>query len=370
LRAAGVHSPEDVRSLDDLSRLPFSSRDSVRAGQASRPPYGTHLTQPLHDSVRVSESAGTSGAPLRWLDTRQDLECLAELWTTALRAIGVRPSDRLLHALPVEHLGRLEGAQRLGSLSIVASAPGDHAPDVMLCTPSTALQLPTMGVRLIGLVGQPGANIPSTRRRIEERFGARCADMYVLAELGVVGWQCEAYDSGIHLNEAAFIVETEGAFGDATELVLTSLGRWGMPAIRYRTGDLVRLSYEGCDCGRGYVRAEGGVLGRIDELLDVRGVSLLPSTLENVVRRHPAVADYRLRVYNVRGATEVAVEIEPDVAIATEGDRARVAAEVAEDLRRSIGLRLPCEALPSGTLPQDDPQPKRVDRRKRARVAS
>src|SRR4029077_13846286 len=124
------------------------------------------------------------------------------------------------------------------------------------------------------------------------------------------------------------------------ELVLSGL----------RTGDVVRLGREACGCGRTDVRAEGGILGRLSERMLVGGVELLPSGIEEVVRRHPAVADYHVVVYAVRGASDVSVQIETDSAIASEGDQARVAAEVSEDLKRSLGLRLECEVVVPGSL--------------------
>jgi len=384
IRRAGLHAAEGVRTLDDLAHLPVSSREELLADQADTPPFGTHLAKPIAAYVRVSESAGTTGAPLRWLDTPADVEWLTQLWRTTLTAVGLRPGDRVLHAAHAPQLGRLEGSDRLPVLSLDAPtlqtatrALAQHAPTVVLSTPSAALSLsdhaPSRALRLAVLCGEPGGSVPSTRRRIEERLGVACADLYWLTELGPVGWDCSA-QAGVHLNEDGFIVEAIGLGNDAgddlVELVLTTLGRWGMPAIRYRTGDIVRLRRDACACGSGYARADGGVLGRLEDLLDVRGTLVLPSMVENVVRRHPAVLDYRLHAYDVRGACEVAVEIEPDAAIATEGDRARVAAEVSEDLRRSLGLRLQCEAVASGSLPRDEPRPQRVDRRRRKTVAS
>jgi phenylacetate-CoA ligase len=238
-----------------------------------------------------------------------------------------------------------------------------------MCTPTDALRLAEAAatrridlvespMRLVIVTGEPGGHVPSTRRRIEERFGARCVDLYARTELGAFGFDCRAQDESLHLNEDAFIVEV-----DDGELVVTSLGQRGMPLVRYRTGDLVRLLDEPCGCGQSFVRAEGGVLGRTDQLMRVRGIEILPSAVENIVRRHPAVTEYQLEAYQVHGECELAVEIEPDEAVATEGDRARVAAEVAHDVRRSLGLRLQCDAVPPGTLDRDISRPQRLIRK-------
>jgi phenylacetate-CoA ligase len=198
--------------------------------------------------------------------------------------------------------------------------------------------------------------VPSARRRIEEGLRAQCLDLYWSVELGPAGWQCPMLQDGLHLNEDAFIVEAidpqtgdEAPHGTLGELVVTSLGRIGMPLVRYRSGDLVRLRPSG-GCGCGLAVAEGGILGRHADLLTVRGVQVIPSSLENVVRRHPAVTDFRIERYDMRGHSELAIKLQPDAAIASEGDRARVAAEVAADIRRSLGVLLQCEAVPPGSL--------------------
>jgi phenylacetate-CoA ligase len=284
---------------------------------------------------------------------------LTRRWTTALVANGVRRDDRVLLALdaPDCRAALLE----LGA-PIIEAPPGHaaraselmrSAATILMCTPTDALHLAEAatahgldlvesGVRMVVVSGEVGGHVPSTRQRIEERFGARCVDVYALHELGLVGWECALGPTGIHLDDD-FTVDVDGA-----ELLLNG----------QRTGDVVEIDDARCACGRATVR----VLGRVDERLTVRGVELLPSTLENIVRRHPAVTEYRIVEYQVGGRCELAVEIEPDQAVASEGDRARVAAEVAEDLRRSLGLRLPCEAIPPGSLPRDDSRPRRVVR--------
>jgi phenylacetate-CoA ligase len=247
------------------------------------------------------------------------------------------------------------------------------APTVLVGTPTDTLRLAWAAsgraavdhlvipaVRLVVLTGEPGGSIGGTTRRIEEALGAQCLDVYALTESGVVGWGC-AVGGSIHLNDNdfAFIAiepdtQQSVADGEPGELVVSTLTRRSVPLVRYRTGDVVQLTHAPCDCGRSSVRANGGVLGRVTERMMVRGISILPSTLEHVIRRHPAVAEYHLLVYQVHGEYEVGVQLEPDEAIASEGDRARVAAEVSEDLRRSLGLRLSCDVVPPGSLTDQD----------------
>lgn len=275
-------------------------------------------------------------------------QALADLTSTdrVLWALEAPPCalGEVIDATPANH------TQRLRELL-------DQAATVVVCTPSDALRLAEVAsrgalaesvVRLVVLAGEIGGSVPSTRRRIEDQFfPAHCRDVYYLGQIGAAGWQCGVLTEGVHIAQELEPRLVEG------ELVLTWDG-----AV-YRTGDLVEPVGERCACGRETVV----IRGRKQDLLSVRGIDILPSTIENIVRRHPAVIEYRLDAYHVRGESELGIEIEPDEAVASEGDRARVAAEVAEDVKRSLGLRLQCEAVPAGSLPRDDPRPVRVVRR-------
>lgn len=352
LRAAGVSSAAEVRSVADLQRVPFTTRQELLDDQQAHPPYGTAFGEPVDAYRRVT----TTRRGLRWLDTADSLSDKFRRWRAALA--DIQPNDRVLWTprfdaalealtIPAEHLTH---AQRLEEVL------QQHA-TVLVSTPTDALRLAEVALaehidlvdtalRLVVVTGEPGGGVVGTRRRIEERFGAACFDIYALTETGPVAWQCSAAATGVHLSDDVI------AEFDAGELVLTSLT--GLPLIRYRTGDLAQVSE--CSCGR----ESFTVLGRTHEQLVVRGVEILPSSVENVVRRHPAVTEYRLDAYHVRGECELGIEIEPDEAVATEGDRARVAAEVAEDIKRSFGLRLQCEAVPPGTIVRTDPRPRRL----------
>ncbi|MBV9897641.1 MAG: hypothetical protein JO020_26065 [Chloroflexi bacterium] len=245
-------------------------------------------------------------------------------------------------------------------------------------------------VRLVVLTGEPGGSLEVTRRTIEDRWGATCLDVYALTELGIVGWSCPERRDRLHLDDAHFTFEAldpdsgevipDGSLG---ELVISRTGdtpgssqrlptddrhgssktlltgdRPGSPESSraagspqpLRTGDLVRLQRGACACGRGSVWAHGGILGRVTERLPLRGQLVLPSSIEQVVRRHPAVVDFVLKVFTVRGGCEVSVLLEPTHAIGSESDLSRVAAEVAEDLKRTFGMRLHCDVVPPGSI--------------------
>jgi phenylacetate-CoA ligase len=300
------------------------------------------------------------------------------------QANAIGPPDRVLLALPLgwaigsdAYLALLD--REVLTLACAGSLEDvlDFAPTVVIASVSDALGLTYAGalqgidlsesaVRLVVVTGEPGGSLPVTRRAIEGHWGAACLDVYAATELGVIGQGCSARGDSLHLNEAHLRLQVLHPDSDAPvpsgqigELVATTPADWGTPLTNFRTGDLVRLSTSACACG-GERWAEGGVLGRVGERLLVRGTVLLPSTIEQVVRRHPAVVDFQLRSYLVRGDCEVLVET--NRAIASEGDRARVAAEVSEDLRRSLGLLLHCDVLPPGSAASNQDSGRRARR--------
>src|SRR5690606_35703359 len=144
-------------------------------------------------------------------------------------------------------------------------------------------------VRALIVAGEPGGSIPSTRERIEAAWGAKLFDHPGATEIGAYGYTC-TFQCGVHVNQGEFIVEVlkprrdEPADDGDGELVITNLGRWGSPVIRYRTGDHVRIVQDPCRCGRTFIRMDGGVIGRIDDMLIVRGVNVYPSAIENIIR--------------------------------------------------------------------------------------
>jgi phenylacetate-CoA ligase len=200
--------------------------------------------------------------------------------------------------------------------------------------------------------GEPGASVPGTKERIENAWGARCYDHAGATEVGAWGFECQA-QAGIHVNEGEFICEIiDPATGEPAqegELVMTNLGRTGMPIIRYRTGDRVRAHPADCECGRTYLRLDGGVIGRIDDVVIVRGVNVFPSAVENIVRRFPEVGEFAVDVHRRKELDEMEIRIE-----VRGGAPEQLAAAVAQELRAGIGIRAKVEPVPFGTLPRFD----------------
>jgi phenylacetate-CoA ligase len=381
-RAAGLASARDVRDWKDFARLPLTTKAELVADQIAHPPFGTDLTYPLERYVRVHQTSGTSGAPLRWLETQASWEWWARCWGFVLAGAGVRPDDRVFFpfsfGLFIGFWAGFEGARALGALAIPGG--GQDSPTrlaameslgatVLVCTPSYALHLlqiarergidaARLPVRVTVHAGEPGAGIPAVRARIEEGWAARAFDHAGMTEMGAYGYECQA-QAGLHVNESEFIAEVidpvTGAESREGELVLTNLGRLGSPLIRYRTGDRVRLAEGPCACGRTFARLEGGILGRLDDMLIVRGVNVFPSAIEAIVRRFP-VDEFRIEVFRQGELDEVRLLLEVE-------DGASGAHRVQEALRAGLGIRMEVAHVAAGSLPRFELKARRVVRR-------
>ncbi len=325
-----------------LDGLPCTTKAELQRDQEEHPPYGTVLTYPLDRYCRLHQTSGSTGRPLRWLDTRESWEWLLECWETIYGEAGITPADRVFFPFSfgpfIGFWGGFEGASRRGNFVL----PGgglrtlarlnlliENGMTVVLCTPSYALRmaevaakegvdLPGSSVRALIVAGEPGGNIPATRKRLETAWGARCFDHCGLSEAGAFGYERRDHPGGMYVIESEFIAEVlrpggedrvEG--GEEGELIITNLGRTGSPAIRYRTGDLVRVRWEESAGGDAYCRMEGGILARLDDMVIIRGNNIYPSALEEVLRGFPAVVEYRVRVSKSGELTNLVVEIEP-----------------------------------------------------------
>jgi phenylacetate-CoA ligase len=385
LTRAGVAAPGDLTSWDDFHRLPLSRKTDFVEDQAAHPPFGTNLTYPLDRYVRVHQTSGTTGAPLRWLDTQASWDWWAHCWCFVLAGAGLGPGDRVFvpfsFGLFIGFWTGFEGARALGAMAIPGGGQDSAArlaamqalgATALLCTPSYALHLAEIGrergvdvaalpVRATVHAGEPGAGIPAVRARIEEAWGARAFDHPGMTEMGAYGYECEAQD-GPHVNESEFIAEVldpaTGAPAREGELVLTNLGRLGSPMLRYRTGDRVRLAEAPCACGRTFQRLEGGILGRLDDMLIVRGVNLFPSAIEGIVRRFTAVEEFQIEIFRAGELDEARVLIEVGA-----GEDAGVCAALQEALRTGLGIRVPVTVAPPRSLPRWELKARRVVRR-------
>ena len=382
--------------LTEFSRLvPFTTKAELVADQRVTPPYGTNLTYPLDRYTRAHQTSGTTGAPLRWLDTTESWSALVDVWAEVLKVAGVTAHDRVVFAfsfgpfigfwLAFEAAGRL-GALCLptGGLSTVARLKviTDHRATVICCTPTYALRLAEVAaeeridlarceVRSLVVAGEPGGSIPATRSRIEQLWpGAKVFDHHGMTEVGPVTHECAAQPGVLHVVESAFLAEvvhpTTGepvGAQERGELILTTLHRTGSPLLRYRTGDLVcprhapdDLSAPACACGRATLALEGGILGRVDDMLIIRGVNVFPAAIEEILRGFPEVAEYQVAVTRPEGLPEMIIRIEPSAGCI---DLAATVRDVAHTLQTALSLRIPVIPVPPGRLPRFELKAKR-----------
>lgn len=374
LSSAGIHKDNQIGSFDDYQLLPFTTKEELSNDQTANPPYGTNHTFSRDQYVRIHQTSGTTGASLRWLDTEESWNWWARCWQTVYDAAGVTPADRIFFAFSfgpfIGFWSAYEGAAQMGALSIPGggmtslqrlSAILFNDISVLVCTPTYALHLAEVaeaeGIDIanssVGVTihaGEPGASLPSTKRRIETAWGAKCYDHVGATEVGAWGFECQAQD-GVHLNEDEFIFEVvdpaTGSHANEGELVITNLGRLCMPVIRYRTGDRVKLHSGECGCGRSFRRLDGGVIGRLDDALIVRGVNVYPSTIENIVRGFPEVGEFAVDVYRREALDEMEIRIEFNTP-----DCSALGEEVSKAIRRALGLRVTTKLVDRGSLPR------------------
>lgn len=386
LRAAGFTDARDFKSRTDITHLPFTRKQELVDDQEMHSPFGTNLTYPLERYTHIHQTSGTMGKPLRWLDTPDSWDWWARCWGAVYRAAGISESDRIFFAFSfgpfIGFWAAWAGSDKIGALAISGGAQDsiqrlrnliDLGATALCCTPSYALHLAEIAqkenvdlcasaVRRIIVAGEPGGSIPGTKARIEEAWGAKLFDHTGATEVGAHGFTCVA-ESGVHLNEGEFFIETIDPQTDMSagegELVITNLGRLGSPVIRYRTGDQVRLDRSVCQCGRTFVRMDGGIIGRIDQMLIVRGVNIFPSAIETIMRSYPEVIEFAVEVYSIGAMDELAIKAE----IAGENPQA-IADTIARDASHRLGLRVPVSLAPHETLPRFELKARRIiDRR-------
>jgi phenylacetate-CoA ligase len=368
-----------LESLDQLSQLPFTFKDElVTAPSAGE--FAANLTYPLARYVRYHQTSGTQGRPLPVLDAAEDWQWWIECWQFVLDAAEVGPEDRAFMAFSfgpfIGFWSAHDAAAARGALVIPGGGMKTLArvemirrtkATVLFCTPSYSLRLAEVAhenrldpasfdVRRIIVAGEPGGSIPALRRRIEAVWNARLIDHAGASEIGPWGY-------GDKLGRGLFIIETEfiaeflsiasggpAADGELAELVITSLGRHGSPVIRYRTGDVVRPRYSGGGDENHFTLLEGGVLGRTDDMLIVRGVNIFPSSLEQILRAFPEIVEFRVTVVRHGALDSLLVEIE---------DRLSDADRVARELALRLGLKIDVRCVPLGSLPRFEGKGKR-----------
>jgi phenylacetate-CoA ligase len=367
-----------LESLDQLAELPFTFKEElVTAPQTDE--FAANLTYPLERYVRYHHTSGTRGRPLPVLDTEADWQWWIDCWQFVLDAAEVGPEDRTVlafsfgpfigfwsaHDAAVARGAMVIPGGGMSTLSRVELLRRTRA-TLLVCTPSYALRLAEVAqenridpaslfVRRIVVAGEPGGSVPALRRRIETLWNARLIDHAGASEVGPWGYGDKA-GRGLFVLESEFIAEFRSVAtgeraddGELAELVLTSLGRFGSPVIRYRTGDIVRPRWGSVD-HNGFVLLEGGVLGRADDMLIVRGVNVFPSAVEQILRSFPEIVEFRVTVARQGSLDALIVEIE---------DRLHEPDRVSRELQLRLGLKTDVRCAPLGSLPRFEGKGKR-----------
>jgi phenylacetate-CoA ligase len=387
--AKGVR-PEDIRSLEDVRKLPFTVKNALRDNY----PFGLS-TVPLEGVVRIHASSGTTGKPIVGLYNKHDIdEVWADLMARCYTANGVTSEDIVQNAygygLFTGGLGFHLGAERIG-VAIVPASTGQSKRQIMLmedlgvtvlcCTPSYALSLAeTMDEmqvsrdRLKLKCGMFGAEPWSEemRREIEQRWQMDAYNNFGLTEMGGPGVSVECvYKTGMHIWEDHFLVEiidpvTEEpvGYGQEGELVITSLTREALPILRYRTRDRTVLDAEPCPCGRTHVRMER-IRGRTDDMLIVRGVNVFPSQIEAAIVSVPDVEPQYVIVIDRERKSNldtIEVRIEASEAVWAQGEQARSAAakRVRDEVHEILGISIDVKLAEPKSIQRSEGKAKRV----------
>lgn len=320
--------PEDINSLDDVLKIPPVTKQELREEQIVHPPFGRYVVALQKDWRELHPSTGTTGVPVNTIWTDKDVEYITQWTVRTMWNFGVRPGDIVQNGfsyglwvagLAVHYAAKVMGCFILPIGASMAERQVDYLIDpgstVLICTPSFALYIAermnrrgidpsTLSLRIGAFGGEAGAEIPTTRKKIEERLGIDVYDYYGLAEVGpTIASECEE-KSGIHWLEDHLFVEIIDPVtqkrcksGEAGVLVLTHLTREGTPMLRYWTNDLARLTTEKCACGRTHARSVGGVLGRADDMIIYKGVNFYPAQVEKVVRSFKELDDeFRIKL--------------------------------------------------------------------------
>lgn len=386
--------PEDVNSLHEFFKaFPLATRQEVQNDQLENPPYGSRIAVKPEDTFRCHATSGsTGGERIRVWDTERDWLWGANCWASSLYNFGIRREDTVLVAFGYGTFIGFWGAhyafEKIGC-KVVPAGPFDTktrlqmlqqtGATVLACTPSYAMRLAYFAeeigfdlkrdTRVNKLVcgGEPGATIPSTRKRLEEAFGATIGDFMGTTETaGIIAFTCFAQGPGLHLNEDKFIAEVLDPksseplpYGERGVLVVTPLIKQAMPLLRYVTNDaVVKVSQENCSCGRTFDILKGGILGRYDDMVKVRGVFITPPMIEEVVREYPDVEEFYTTVQEVRGLDTIIVQLDPRSGVSQKKFE-EIASNVSHRLKELIGIRPMVQTVPHGTLPRYEAKSRR-----------
>ena len=391
---AGI-KPEDIRSLDDFEQIPLLTKDEIRQDQMEHPPFGSNLCVPMMEIARVHGTSGTTGKPTVFAIGKEYLVRIAEAHARIMWSFGMRQEDMIFigsfFSLYLGSWGALLGTERLGATAFPfgagVSGQSDRSiewmqevkPTVFYGTPSYSLYLAEksrargldpakdFGFRILYFSGEPGAGVPSTKRRIEEIYGGICIDSGSTAEMTPWMSSCECeHRQGMHLWQDivfAELVDPETKkrvpYGEEGVTVYTHLERTSQPMIRFLANDISMWVDDPCPCGRTYPRLPRGVYSRADDMFVVRGENVYPSAIEDAIRGIQGFGDeFRIIITREKTMDEMIVQAEAEPQV-DKGLIPELKAKLETELK-SRGLRTIVQMQEPGMLERTEFKARRV----------
>ena len=371
-----IHSEKISGFGDFQERCPFTSKYDLVEDRQLNPPYGSNLTFPISEYSKFNQTSGTQGVPMSWFDTKEDWRWMLKNWNVVLDSVGVKKGSRCLFAFSFgPFLGfwtAFESAQERGCLCIPTGGQStdqrlngiiQNEVDYLFCTPTYASRLTNSAenkgvdlndhnLKAMIVAGETGGSDEVFRNKISSVWGKglEVHDHYGMTEVGPVAYEIPGSKGGLRIILNSYfpeVIDPESCLplqdGEQGELVLTTLGRVGCPVFRYRTGDLVKAKRGYDEMGIPTFDLIGGILGRVDDMIVVRGVNLYPSAVHAVVSSFPEIYEYQVIFEERDFMLEVMVKIESSMDISNKLEQA---------LQKSFSLRIPVKQVGTGTLPR------------------
>lgn len=391
---AGFH-PEQLKTFDDLRRIPCMTREEWMTSLQAKPLFGDTLATDPTNAIRYHLTSGTSGrTPIRVLDGTKDWDWIGEMWCYGLWGFGIRPEDSVYFAFGygsfIGFWGAHYACEKMGALVVPGGAQTTEGRikqiielgvTTVASTPTYALHLwqkaREMGIDLareskvnkVILSGEPAGSIPAVKRQLEEAWGAQCGDTAGMTEIGTIMiFECSHHSGGTHIIEDHFIEEVLDpassepvGYGELGERVVTSFGRGFIPLIRYRTRDMVMKVPAGtCSCGRTWDLYRGGIRGRWDDMKLVRGTNIYPSAVEAIIREYQSIDEFQIYLWrkdDIRDEIDVRLEVKSGSEDAWPDLQTKLAVDLAQ---AHEGLRFNVVRMDHGSLPRFELKARRL----------
>jgi len=388
---AGV-TPKDIRTFSDIRHVPQVEKSMMRDIQRKDPfPYGDALCVPLEEVTEFRQTSGTTGQPVYQPDTWTDWEWWAECWSYILWSQGYRPRDRVFipfgYNVFVAFWAGHYACEKMGCEVVPGGVLDTKArilkidelrATAMMATPTYVLGMAAtardqigidpskMAINKITCAGEPGASIPSTKKRMETAWGAKVYDHAGATEIGAWSYECQEQPGGLHVNEAFFLVEIEDIEtgeiieepGRRGKMIITALDRSAQPCIRFDSKDIIEWDSRPCPCGRTFRLIKGGVVGRADDITKVKGVLLAPSAIEEVVRSVEGLGDEYEVVVTKKGDVD-SITLKVELMPGRQDMQQTIEGQLKDQLRLKTNLGYHLEFHEYETLPRYDVKAKR-----------